>query len=71
MILPFSPRSAALLAKALPLGMNAPLYLAALSPAVAEMAAAIPHAALVTAARPDADAMLDAVATLIVAASPP
>jgi|JI10StandDraft_1071094.scaffolds.fasta_scaffold114221_2 uroporphyrinogen-III synthase len=71
-ILPlFSPRSAVLMAKALPSGMNAPLYLAALSPSVGELAAAIPHAALITAARPDADAMLDAVATLIVAASPP
>lgn len=71
-ILPlFSPRSALLFANALPSGMKAPLFLAALSPAVAELAAAIPHAALVVAARPDADAMLDAVATLIVAASPP
>lgn len=71
-ILPlFSPRSAVLLAKALPPDASAQLYIAALSPAVADSAAAIPHVRLVTAARPDADAMLDSIATLIVAASPP
>lgn len=71
-ILPlFSPRSAVLLAKALPVGMKARLYLATLSPAVTDATAALPHAALIAAKRPDADAMLDAVGTLIVAASPP
>lgn len=71
-ILPlFSPRSGALMAKALHAGMQAQLYLAALSPAVTEAASGIPRIALVTAKRPDADAMLDVIATLIVAAPPP
>lgn len=71
-ILPlFSPRSAALMVKAISAAPQAPLYLAALGPAVAEAASIIPHIALETAKRPDADAMLDAIATLIVAASPP
>lgn len=71
LILPlFSPRSAALMAKALPAGTRARLYLAALSPAVAR-SASFPHIRLITATRPDADAMLDAIAELIVAAAPP
>lgn len=70
-ILPiFSPRSAVLFAKALPTDARAGLFIAALSPAVAA-ATSIAHVRLVTAARPDADAMLDALADLIVAAPPP
>lgn len=71
-ILPlFSPRSAAHFAKAMPADASARLFLAALGPVVADTATAIPYAALVTAKRPDADAMLDAIAELLVAASPP
>lgn len=66
----FSPRSAELLAGALPDDTKASLYLAALSPVVGETVT-FPHAALITARRPDADAMLQALANLIVAASPP
>lgn len=67
----FSPRSAQLLHRALPSDMRATLFLAALSPAVAEAASQIPHRALITARRPDADAMLDAIAELIPQTLPP
>lgn len=70
-ILPlFSPRSAVLMAKALPAGTQAAIHLVALSPAVAR-SATFPHVRQVTAARPDADAMLEAIAESIIAASPP
>jgi uroporphyrinogen-III synthase len=59
----FSPRSAALFAAAAG-GARAALQLAFLSPAVAEAAAALPAAARITARRPDAAAMLDALAGL-------
>lgn len=67
----FSPRSAALFAEALPVDTHATLLLAAMSEAVAAAAAGIPHQTLVTAARPDARAMLDAVETLLAAAPLP
>lgn len=70
-ILPlFSPRSATMLIRVLPPDAKAMLYLAALSPTVAK-AANFPSTRLITAARPDADAMLAAIAELIVAAAPP
>jgi uroporphyrinogen-III synthase len=57
----FSPRSAALFCEA---RARAPLWLAAFSPAVDD-AATLPAARRVIAARPDAPAMLDAVADLL------
>lgn len=62
----FSPRSARLAAKALRDAV-APLCVAALSPAVAEVARALTPAHLVTASRPDGDAMLDALDALLAA----
>lgn len=59
----FSPRSAAILADFGPFA--APLLLAALSPAVAEKAAALAPARLVVADRPDAAGMLTAIDVLI------
>jgi uroporphyrinogen-III synthase len=67
----FSPRSAALFAKALPSEARATLLVAAMSEAVATAAASRPRLTLVTAARPDAEAMLDAVETLLAAAPLP
>jgi uroporphyrinogen-III synthase len=67
----FSPRSAALFANALPSGSRADLLVAAMSEAVAAAAASLPRRTVVTAARPDAEAMLDAVETLLAAAPPP
>jgi uroporphyrinogen-III synthase len=61
----FSPASARLFAAALPDDARAILYLVALSRAVADAAASVPREALVLARRPDAEAMLDAVATLL------
>lgn len=58
----FSPRSATLLRSALPDALRADLSLVAMSAAVAEALAKVPHVALHLAKRPDADAMLDAVA---------
>ena len=58
----FSPRSAALLHAALPADLRADLSLVAMSDAVAEALAKVPHLALAVAKRPDADAMLEAVA---------
>lgn len=61
-ILPlFSPRTAALFAAC---RASAPLWVVSLSPAV-DGAATISAARRITAARPDADAMLDAIATLV------
>ena len=65
----FSPRSARLLGNALPTDTRASLLIAAMSEAVTIAAAGLPSRTLVTAARPDAEAMLDAVETLL-AASP-
>lgn len=59
----FSPRSVALLAERGP--FNAPLLVAAISPAAAARAAALRPLRLVTAGRPDGAAMLDAVESLI------
>jgi uroporphyrinogen-III synthase len=59
----FSPRTAALLAERGPFA--APLLVAAISPAAAVRAEALAPARLVTADRPDAAAMLDAVEWLI------
>ena len=68
LILPiFSPGSAAVLAAALPTTTLARLHIAAISAAVAEAAASIPHVALVTARNPDADGMLNGVGTLLAA----
>lgn len=67
----FSPRSAGLFARALPSDTCADLLIAAMSEAVATAAADLPHRALVTATRPDAEAMLDAVETLLAAAPLP
>lgn len=63
-ILPlFSARSAALFAATAP--HRAALWVAALSPAVAEAVAGLPVARMVTAKRPDAAAMRDALAQLV------
>jgi uroporphyrinogen-III synthase len=71
-ILPlFSPRSAALLAAAMPATARATLQIVAISVAVAKASASIPHSALVIARQPDADGMLDAVGTLPVVNPPP
>lgn len=71
-ILPlFSPRSALIFGKAMPADARASLGIAAMSAAVATAASAIPRSALVIAAKPDADAMLDAVESLLAAASLP
>lgn len=61
----FSPRSASLFAKSLPPDARASLLVAAMSEAVATAASNLPRLTLVTAARPDARAMLDAVETLL------
>lgn len=66
LILPiFSPRSAVLLAAALPTTTRARLHIAAISAAVAEAAALIPHVTLVVARQPDADCMLNVVGSLL------
>lgn len=71
-ILPlFSPRSAHIFRDARPVDTHADLRIAAMSMAVATVAAGIPHSALVIAARPDADAMLDAVESLLALAPAP
>ena len=70
-ILPlFSPRSAALFARAAP-DRHPNLHLVTISAAVDEAARAIPHQSLHTAARPDAPAMLDAIAAALMRLSPP
>ena len=63
----FSPRSADLLRALLP-PITAPLYLAAMSKAVAAHAGLIPHRAMHIAARPDAGAMLDTLEELLILA---
>lgn len=64
-ILPlFSPRSARLAAAEMP-QPHAPLWVVALSPAVADAAAALRPVRRETARRPDADAMLAALAALV------
>lgn len=65
-ILPlFSPRSALIFRDAMPPDTRADLRLVAMSSAVAQAAAAIPHSALIIAARPDSAAMLDSVESLL------
>lgn len=65
----FSPRTADLLAAQAPAGPGrAPLWIAALSPAVAQAAAALAPERMVTADRPDAAALIAAIAALIAAA---
>jgi uroporphyrinogen-III synthase len=67
----FSPRTAGLLAAAITADrLPAPVWIAALSPAVAEAAAAARPARLVIARRPDAPAMVEALAGLAVDAQP-
>jgi uroporphyrinogen-III synthase len=71
-ILPlFSPRSALIFRDARPSDTRADLRIAAMSKAVAAAALDIPHSALVIAAKPDADAMLDAIESLLAAAPLP
>lgn len=62
----FSPRSARLAARAFA-GASAPLLLAAISPAADAAAAGLPASARIISARPDGEAMLDALAALIAA----
>ena len=64
----FSPRTAALFAAAAGTA-RAPLHIVAMSAAVAEALGDCPRASLTVAARPDADAMLEALADRIAAAS--
>ena len=59
----FSPRSAELFQQAAT-GAQAPLWVAAISPAVADVLS-LPVARLVVAANPDGDAMLNAITTLL------
>ena len=71
----YSPRSAVLFAAALPDDTRADLHLVVISDAVAKAAARLAYRALVLAQRPDATAMLDAVAKALdsplIAGSPP
>lgn len=69
-ILPlFSARSALLAAAAWP-ARQAPLFVAAISPAVAQAAARLAPDRMIPAARPDAEAMLEATVALLAAAQP-
>jgi len=61
----FSPRSAQLLADALPTGGHAPLLVAALSPAVAKAAKALRPAQIFVAGAPTGESMLHAVAEVL------
>jgi uroporphyrinogen-III synthase len=61
----FSPRSAQLLAAQLDRSTRAPILLAALSPAVARLASALPALRRETADSPDAGGMLNALARLL------
>jgi uroporphyrinogen-III synthase len=71
-ILPlFSPRSASLFRRAMPLNSQASLHIVAMSAAVAEAARAIPYRALILAPGLTADAMLDACGMALGAAAPP
>jgi uroporphyrinogen-III synthase len=63
----FSPRSARLFRAALPSDVRADLRLVAMSKAVAEAAADIPHSDLVVARNPDALGMLDGIESLLAA----
>ena len=63
----FSPRSAQLAANAAR-AAAAPLLIAAISPNAAEAVRGVPARRIVTAARPDGEAMLDALGALIAAA---
>jgi uroporphyrinogen-III synthase len=68
----FSPRTAALFCAEPPvLQRHAPLMIAALSPAVAAASSAAGAKQTVCAARPDAAAMLDAIASLLATATQP
>jgi uroporphyrinogen-III synthase len=68
----FSPRTAGLLAgEPAVLGRVAPLWIVALSRAVADEGAGAGAEKTICAARPDADAMLDAIAELLATASLP
>ena len=68
----FSPRTAKLFAaEAARLAVTAPIWVAALSPAVAREAAAAAPARLATAVQPDAEALLDAIECLLAAPSQP
>lgn len=66
----FSPRSALLFLKALPTPTGADLRLAAISPAAAEVLSPL-GLPVAVARRPDAEAMVEAVGSLIAAAPPP
>jgi uroporphyrinogen-III synthase len=61
----FSPRTARLFRNALPKDCRADLHIAAMSAAVAEATGDLPRGAIVIAETPDADAMLDAVESLL------
>ncbi len=67
----FSPRSARLFRDALPSDARADLHIVAMSEAVAQAAADIPHSALMVARNPDAPGMLDAVESLLAALPSP
>lgn len=61
----FSPRTATILAVALPSDFKAGLDFVAISPAVAHALAGLPRNALVTSRQPDAKGMVDAIGTLL------
>jgi uroporphyrinogen-III synthase len=63
----FSPRTARILGESLPENHRAPLLIAALSPSVANHCLALSPRRLVIADQPNADAMLQAVAELLIA----
>lgn len=67
----FSARSARLFRAALPDDTRARLHIAAMSRAIAGELEDLPHANLTVANHPDADAMMDAVETLLVRLPPP
>lgn len=68
----FSPRTAALFCAEPPVQRrHAPLLLAALSPAVAAACTAAQAQHILCAARPDAESMLDAIASLLATATQP
>lgn len=67
----FSPRTAALFRSALPKGSQARLRIAAISPAVAKAVEELIFEVLEVARRPDAEAMLDAVARALDSRSAP
>jgi uroporphyrinogen-III synthase len=67
----FSPRTAALFRMTLPDEAHARLHLVAMSAAVAEALAGVPHASLSIATTPDTPAMLDSIETLLARLPPP